>query len=552
MTMAAVLAGCGQSGQTTATTAAAVETTAQEVTTGQETETEEKAEAAVIEGAVNIVLSDDGITVDGEAISENKEDAVYAGNDIVYYEEGKDFKYGEGTEDDEHSKEEADAHTVVHITKAGTYAVSGKISAGQIAIDLGEDAEEDPEAVVTLIMNGAEINCSVAPGVIFYNVYECSEVDGETASKDVDTTKAGANVIIADGTENYVNGSYVARIYKSVELNEAGTEVIDSKKLHKYDAAFYSKMTMNVDGGEEGTGVLNIQAENEGLDSELHLTLNGGNINILSGNDGINTNEDRISVTTINGGTLNIQVNGSTGEGDGIDSNGWLVINGGTVIAEACSFSGDAGIDSDMGIHINGGTVIATGNMLDHISESEQNYAVFSFADRQGGGETITLKDADGNEILTCAPENDFTYLIFSDEAMADGTYSLWAGETQLAGVEGEGRMGGFGGGMMGGRPENFDPENEPEDFDPEKMPEGMTSPEKPEGNKAVDGARPQMLDGTDVAGSEQLQKSAGGQGGRPGSGRGGRGQMAEVEVSTDFVVAAGGSYFSSVGAKTE
>lgn len=533
--MAAMLAGCGQNVASATTEATAAATTEQAI----EKETEavmEVEQGAPIEGAVNISLSDDGITVDGEAISNNAEDAVYAANDIVYYEEGKDFKYGEGTQADEHSKEEADAHTVVHITKPGTYAVSGKISAGQIAIDLGEDAEEDPNAVVTLIMNGAEINCSVAPGVIFYNVYECCEADEETAARDVDTTKAGANVVIADGTENTVNGSYVARIYKSVELNEAGTEVVDSKKLHKYDAAFYSKMTMNVNGGKEGSGILNIQAENEGLDSELHLTINGGNINIVSGNDGINTNEDYISVTTVNGGNLNIRVDGSTGEGDGIDSNGWLVINGGTVIAEACSFSGDAGIDSDMGIHINGGTVIATGNMLDHISESEQNYAVFTFADRQGGGETITLKDADGNDVISCAPENGFTYLILSDDAIVDGSYTLWAGETQLAGStgsSGRGGFGGFGGGMMGGRPENMPEGFEPKNFDPENMPEGMTPPE--------------MLENFDA---ENMRP----QGGRPG-GRGDRNdrvQMEDVEVSKDFTITAGGSYFSAVRTSEE
>ena len=175
----------------------------------------------------------------------------------------------------------------------------------------------------------------------------------------VDTSAAGANVLIADGTINNVTGSYVARIYDpdSVVLSEDGMTVEDSEKLHKYDGAFYSKMSMNVDGGEAGTGVLNITADNEGLDTELHLTINGGTINITSGNDGINTNEDNVSVTTVNGGSVNIQVTGETGEGDGIDSNGWLVINGGAVTAAACSNSGDAGIDATMGITINGGTV---------------------------------------------------------------------------------------------------------------------------------------------------------------------------------------------------
>ena len=274
--------------------------------------------------AVSIELSDGGIKVEGGETTDDTEAAVYVAHDIVYYEEGKDFTYGEGDETDAHSAEEAATHTVVHITQPGTYSVSGTLSKGQIAVDLGKDAEEDPNAVVTLVLNGVDITCTVAPAVIFYNVYECGSDDAKTATKDVDTSAAGANVVIADGTTNTVTGSHVARIYKpeSVELNEDGTEVLDAKKLHKYDAAFYSKMSMNVNGGAQGSGVLDIVADNEGLDSELHLTINGGNINIVSGNDGINTNEDGVSVTTVNGGNLNILVTGETGEGDGIDSNG--------------------------------------------------------------------------------------------------------------------------------------------------------------------------------------------------------------------------------------
>ena len=387
-----------------------------------------------IEGT-QISLSDKEITVDGKTITNDNSQAVYTANDIVFYLAGQDFKYGEGEKADEHEQSEADAHTVVHITKPGTYVLSGELSKGQIAVDLGEDAEENPEAVVTLVLNNVDITCTVAPAVIFYNVYECCESDEEKATKDVDTKNAGANVVIADGTENNINGSYVAKIYKSYELNEEGTEVVDSKKLHKYDAAFYSKKTMNVDGGEKGDGILNIKAENEGLDSELHLTINGGNINITSGNDGINTNEDNVSVTTINGGTLNILCDGKTGEGDGIDSNGWLVINGGTVIAQACATSGDAGIDSDLGIYINGGKVVASGNMLDRIAGGEHTYAVFSFATRQVGDSTYTIKNSNDKIVGEYAPTNDFTYLLIADGKLKEGDYTFWQGDTQLAGA---------------------------------------------------------------------------------------------------------------------
>ena len=496
-----------------------------------ESETENKTESGESgNGSVAVVLSDDGVTVDGQAASTDETAAVYTAHDIVFYLEGQDFTYGEGTEADAHSQAEADAHTVVHITQPGTYTLSGKLSAGQVAVDLGEDAEEDPNAVVTLILNGVDITCTVAPAVIFYSVYECGSADTETATKDVDTSAAGANVIIADGTENHITGSYVARIYKpgSVELNEDGTEVTDAKKLHKYDGAFYSKMSMNVDGGEQGTGLLEIDADNEGLDSEQHLTVNGGNIRIRSGNDGINTNEDGVSVTTINGGTLTIDVDGATGEGDGIDSNGWLVINGGTIVSAACSDSQDAGIDSDNGIYINGGTVVASGNMMDRIAGGEQPYVVFSFRQRQQGGTTVTLKAEDGTTAGEWTPANDFTYLVVSGPDLTEGTYTLWCGDTQLAGSAGmsDGR------GMGGLRP---DGEKPPEGFE---RPEGMEPPEGDAGQRPGK-ERPQM-DGTvpELSGKEPPE----GFGGQPSP-------AGSTEVSTDFLLTAEGGTFGNISA---
>ncbi len=466
---------------------------------------------------VQIKLSDEKITVDGNEITNDNSQAVYSAKDIVFYLEGQDFKYGEGTKDDEHSQAEADAHTVVHITKPGRYVLSGELSAGQIAVDLGENAEENLEAVVTLILNGVDVTCTVAPAVIFYNVYECGVADEETATKDVDTSKAGANVIVADGTENNINGSYVAKIYKSYELNEDGTEVVDSKKLHKYDAAFYSKESMNINGGDKGDGVLNIKAENEGLDSELHLTINGGNINIISGNDGINTNEDNVSVTTVNGGTLNILCDGKTGEGDGIDSNGWLVINGGTVIAQACATSGDAGVDTDRGIYINGGKVIASGNMLDRIAGGEQTYAVFSFASRQVGDSTYTLKNAENKIVGEYVPTNDFTYLLVAGDELVPGDYTFWQGDTQLSASS------------MSGMPQGERPQ----------MPNGEQPPEKPNGE------RPQMPEGEIPQMPENMANMT------PPNGTGGimgGNMIPSREASTIFTVVKGGNQFANVG----
>ena len=307
-----------------------------------------------------ITLADGSIQVSGSG--------VHTANDIV----------SDGAED-------AARHTVVHINAPGTYVLSGKLDAGQIAVDLGENAKDDPNAVVTLVLDNVEIASSVAPAVIFYNVYESGQPDGP----------AGANVILAPGSTNRVVGSHT----------------------EEYDGALYSRMSMNI-GGE---GLLRIEADNEGLCSEKHLTINGGDIFIASGNDGINANADGESVVTVNGGNLTIQVTGGTGEGDGIDSNGSIVINGGTVQSYACATSGDSGIDADMGIQINGGTVLATGNMLDRIAGGGQTHAAFQFAQPQGAG-GYTLKNAAGETVLELAALNEFQYLLLSDPALAEGT----------------------------------------------------------------------------------------------------------------------------------
>ncbi|MFI3249921.1 MAG: carbohydrate-binding domain-containing protein [Eubacteriales bacterium] len=454
-------------------------------------------------GATSISFSGTEVLVDGVSASGDSSSAVYISQDIRFYEEGLGFTYGAAEPENTHSQALADSHTVVNITEPGAYVLSGTLSLGQIAIDLGEDASTDPSAVVTLLLDGVNVTCEVAPALIFYNVYESCAGDLESPTPLVDTSGAGANVIIADDSVNYVTGSHVARIYNPdfLVLSADGTSVEEYKTLYKYDGAFYSKMSMNVFGESKGNGVLNIYADNEGLDSELHLSIHGGVINIDSGNDGINTNEDNVSVTTINGGTLTIFVHGETGEGDGIDSNGWIVINGGTIFAQACTLQGsmvagwmgDAGIDSDLGIHINGGTIFASGHMLDDIALSEQTYAVFIINQSLPEG-TYQVKNPSGTVVAQQAVTNSFTYLIVSYEGMTVGDYTLWSGDNILATATSRTDAlseQGAGGGTQ--RPEGTIPEG--------MMPEGQMG-------QIPDGQMGQIPDG-DMSGGMQAQPSS-------------------------------------------
>ncbi len=515
-------------------------------------------ESQITAQAINISLSDDGILVDGQKASTSSSDAIYTSHDIIYYEDKDTYDsgntYGEGTTSDKHTAEEAAKHTVVNITKAGTYRLSGKLSYGQIFVNVGKEEADQ----VTLIFDNADINCDVAPAVLFYNVYECDkDASAKTASNKVDTSKAGARVIIADDSVNHIVGSHVSKIYK---------DNADQKKLHKYDAAFYSRMSMEIDGEEKGNGILNITSDNEGLDTELHLTINGGHINIQSKDDGINVNEDGVSVFTMNDGYLNIYA-GNGVEGDGIDSNGWNVINGGTIISMANPKSMDGGIDSDMGTIINGGTVIGAGNMYDPIEDSSSSlFMVLELAKQSDA--LITVTDERENPVFAFDFPANYNYIVFSTPTLTEGTYHAYEGGsiigTQMDGFYStitsytKGTALHHGGASKNGimRPEmssipnangntNGQPPAIPDDSKRPELPSNMQKGERPELPEGVTPTNepPALPEGMDM--SNLPTPPAGGMGG----GFGGPQNMtssSETE-SYDFVLSASSKKFTNV-----
>ena len=179
-------------------------------------------------------------------------------------------------------------------------------------------------------------------------------------------------------------------------------------------------MSMNV----FGSGILTLTADNEGLGSELHLTIQSGNISIESGNDGINTNEDDVSVITINGGNIGISA-GLGGEGDCIDSNGYLVVNNGHIFAFAHPAS-DSGLDSSLGTFLHGGSVLAMGSAEDGIHEDSRQITMnLQFSTPQSPRSEIILTREDGTKFydfqVEDAYDRPYTGLILASDSLKPG-----------------------------------------------------------------------------------------------------------------------------------
>ena len=267
-----------------------------------------------------------------------------------------------------HSADEAYNNPVIHITQPGEYIIEGTFN-GQLFFDFGDedDTFSNKDASVVVILNGVDVTCSVASAIIFHDVYECDNAweSRENHSDLTDLSDAGVKIIIADGTENNFTGCNVYRLLKP-EYKKGSTSV--QKKLWKTDGAFYSFQSLEINGDTKGTGILNITSKTfEGLDCELHMTINGGYVNVFSQDDGINVNEDNVSVFTLNGGRLTVFASLGA-EGDVIDSNGYIRINGGMIAGTSKSPS-DELLDSENGTYISENATVISGGS---ISEGRQ------------------------------------------------------------------------------------------------------------------------------------------------------------------------------------
>lgn len=129
----------------------------------------------------------------------------------------------------------------------------------------------------------------------------------------------------------------------------------------------------------------------------------------------------------ITGGTLTVSA-----DGDGLDSNGSLLVTGGTTIVYGPTSDGDSALDYDGSAIVTGGTLAAIGSagMTESFDEaSTQPVITYYSTETQSADTTITLTDSDGSALFTVTPEKAYASIVLTcPEMKLDATYTLTAG----------------------------------------------------------------------------------------------------------------------------
>ena len=298
----------------------------------------------------------------------------------------------------------------VTITKAGVYRVTGSAENVTIIVDAGDEDK------VQLVLDGVSVTNADAPCIYVRNADKVfvtlsgdnslsvtgqftadgdTNTDGVIFSKD-DLTLNGAGSLTVNSSDNGIvgkddlkitGGTYqITAASKAIEANDsirvasgsftikAGTDGLhaenedDDSRGYIYigggsfsmsvgDDGIHAVSLVQIDGG---TFTISAAECMEGT----YIRINDGTFDLSSWDDGINAARKSSAYSTptveINGGTINITM--SAGDTDGIDSNGDIIVNGGTI-----SVSGNSTFDYDGTAQLNGGTIYCNGQQVTEI-----------------------------------------------------------------------------------------------------------------------------------------------------------------------------------------
>lgn len=264
--------------------------------------------------------------------------------------------------------------------------------------------------------------------------------DGVKSSNDEDPTRGfvsidGGTFAVEAGDEGFQAATYLRLAGGDAQIKAAdhalrsdveaamtgGTYVVEAggKGMNPETKFTMDGGTFTVTGCEEG-----IEAQ-EGI-------VNNGELNITASDDGINaavaersdetaeaavaTNASEDCLIQINGGMVTVDAGG-----DGLDSNGYVEVNGGVVLASGSAGGGDSALDYEYGAKITGGAVILAGatGMAETFTEGTQPFAMV--AAEGAAGTNLAVTDEAGTVLVSYTVPKAFQCAVVSAPGLTEG-----------------------------------------------------------------------------------------------------------------------------------
>lgn len=427
----------------------------------------------------------------------------------------------------------------VYIVYGGHYVLTGELTNGSVIIDAGKADK------IWVALDGVAIHCdggaairveqadkvfltladgtknTVTSGAQYGEEAVASGVDGTIYSRD-DLTINGGGALVIDG-------AYKHGVVCNDDLVIAGGDITISAAqdgIHANDSVRIREAALSISAGDDGITVSNddgtaflylesgsiaIPACYEGLEA-IDITIAGGTVDIVAEDDGINANGSGDgSVIRITGGNVTI-TNPSGRDGDGLDSNGSIYIEGGRVFISVSDSGGNCALDygreNGGECIVSGGTVIACGGSMmaeGFDAASPQGFLMYSTS--AAAGTEISLVDSDGRELLSGEIPCGFSSAVLSAPGLRVGDVCTLTigGEREQVTIDntsssGFTMAGMFGGGMRGGQGpdgrQDMEPPGASEEGPPAngmaELPDDSDFPgnrERPDGMQRPDGA---------------------------------------------------------------
>lgn len=339
------------------------------------------------------------------------------------------------------------------------------INGGNITIQSGSDAIQSAQDIT---ITGGNFNITTGAG------YNDSSFDSDTMSckgikasfstdEDADTSEATNTIAISGGTFN-LNCADDA-IHSDAYANITGGVF----NIQTGDDGMHADTTLNI-GYEDADNcdtIINVVTSYEGLEAGT-VNIYSGNISVVASDDGVNAAGGSDSSDNPGGGGFNPgggggfnpggggSIPGSQGgsssttttsdyainiyggdiyvnvDGDGLDSNGALTLNGGYIVVFGQAAGGDnEPLDSDGTLSINGATVFAAGSSaMITTPQNSQSYVTTKNSISSGKTVNVVYNSSTVFNILT---NKSLNYVLYSSPDMT--STSGWSITSSTASV---------------------------------------------------------------------------------------------------------------------